>query len=521
MILCNSTQMREMDRIAIEDRGIPGTDLMLKAAGHIAEAALERISPGGRAAVFCGTGNNGGDGIGAAAFLMEKGVPVRVFLLGSEEKLTGDSNEMLKRLLALSGSIEPYIESIELVDCIGKCDVIIDAMFGIGLNSDLRGDALAATDMINSSGACVIAADIPSGVHADTGAILGGAVAADITVTFSQAKPGHFIEPGCTRCGEVRVRDIGIPHDLMEAAHLPSPEPCPLSPVPSKTFAVMPEDIKLPRRRPDSHKGDYGRCLIIAGSVGYTGAPAMCARAASRMGAGLVFLGVPEPVYTIMAVKLDEEMPFPLPDDGEGKLTADAGNELLRRCAECDAVVIGPGLGRSPGITELVTFLLHNVKTPVVLDADGLNAIAGNIDILEKAACPLILTPHLGEFARLGGDLSGKDRLSAARDFAMSHNCVLVLKGHRTITALPDGTAYINTTGNPAMAKGGSGDVLSGMIAALVGQKFQGWEAALTAVYLHGLAGDICAAQYGEYSVSAGDMTAMLPKAIKQLRNDS
>ena len=288
----------------------------------------------------------------------------------------------------------------------------------------------------------------------------------------------------------------------------------------SRVFTVMPEDIHLPRRQPDSHKGDYGRCLIIAGSVGYTGAPALCARAASRMGAGLVFLGVPESIYSIMAAKLDEEMPFPLPDDSGGRLAAGAANEILRRSEECDAVLIGPGLGMSPGIVELVEALLQNVKAPVVLDADALNAIAGNSDVLRTAACPLILTPHPGEFARLGGDLSGRDRLGVARDFAQSHGCVLVLKGHKTITALPDGTAYINTTGGPAMAKGGSGDVLAGMIAALAGQKFPIKDAATAAVYLHGLAGDLCAVEYGEYSVTASDITAMLPKAIIQLREE-
>ena len=504
MKLCSSAQMREIDRRTIEDRGVPGSVLMLNAAGHIAEAALERVLPGGRAAVFCGAGNNGGDGIGAAALLMEKGVPVRVFLVGDEQKLTPDSREMLQRLTLAGGSLENVIESEELNDYLRGCDVIIDAMFGIGLNSGLRGDARLAAEMMNSSGACIIAADIPSGVDADTGAIFDGAVSADVTVTFSLAKPGHFIEPGCIRRGELRVCDIGIPLDIIDAAA-------------SDVTAVMPGDIYLPRRRPDSHKGDYGRCIIVAGSVGYTGAPAMCARAATKMGAGLVFLGVPEAIYNIMAAKLDEEMPFPLPDDGEGKLAAIAGDVLLSRSAECDALLIGPGLGRSPGIAALVAFLLQNIKAPIVLDADGLNAVAGNIDMLGKAECPLILTPHPGEFARLGGDFSGGGRLGAASDFAQSHGCILVLKGHRTITALPDGTAYINTTGGPAMAKGGSGDVLAGMIAALIGQKFPPKDAVLTAVYLHGLAGDICAAENGEYSVTASDIIAALPRAVKRL----
>ena len=540
MKLTNSSQMREMDSYVIEDLGVTGKVLMSKAAQHIAAAALERIRPGGLAAVFCGTGNNGGDGIGAAAFLADKGVPVRVFLIGNEEKLTYDSREMRRRLDSLHGSLEPFVESAELEQYVKSCDVVIDAIFGIGLNTDLRGDALAAVKMINASGAFVIAADIPSGVHADTGAILGASVKADVTVTFTMAKPGHFVEPGCTRCGEVLLRDIGIPQELVDGAA-------------SRLFAVTREDVSLPKRRPDSHKGDYGRLLIVAGSTGYTGAPALCARAASRMGAGLVFLGVPAPVYNIMAAKLCEEMPFPLPADKHGRLGANAAGEILRRAAGCDALLIGPGLGTSDEVTELVLSVIRLAKAQIILDADGINAIAGNAEVLDKAAHPVILTPHPGEFRRLIGsnlatgglspasvlppgtlppgtlpagprtpgilpdELLSRDRLGAARGFAAKFGCVLVLKGHRTITSLPDGRAYINTTGGPAMAKGGTGDVLAGMIAALVAQKFPVKDSAAAAVYIHGLAGDMCAAGLGEYSVIASDIIAMLPKAAKSV----
>jgi len=496
--------MREIDSYAIDDLGIPGSVLMRSAAEHVAEAAMESIKPGGRAAVFCGTGNNGGDGIGAAACFINRGVSVRVFLIGDEEKLTPDSREMLRQLTVLGGKLEVFSETVDIESYLRGCDAIIDAIFGIGLNSKLRGDALAAVEMINNSGAVVVSADIPSGVQADTGAVLGDAVIADITVTFSLAKPGHFVEPGCTRCGELRVRDIGIPGDIIDGAV-------------SYVYAVMHDDASLKRRRLDSHKGDYGRCLIISGSLGYTGAPALAARASSRMGAGLVFLGVPEAIYNIMAVKLDEEMPFPLPADKHGRLAANAAGEILHRAEQCDVCLIGPGLGRSPEITELVASIIRIVKTPIILDADGLNAIIGKTEVLEKAAGPLIITPHPGEFARLGGDLSSGDRLRAARTFAHKFGCVLVLKGHRTITALPDGTAFINTTGGPAMAKGGSGDVLAGMIAALIGQRYAIRDAVSTAVYIHGLAGDMCAAEFGENSVTAGDIVAMLPRAARSV----
>ncbi|MDR0491050.1 MAG: NAD(P)H-hydrate dehydratase [Oscillospiraceae bacterium] len=502
MKLSNTAQMRKIDRYVIDNLGVPGATLMSSAAGHIAAAAMEHLSLGGCAAVFCGAGNNGGDGIAAAAFLIGRGVPVRVFFVGSEEKLTADSSEMRRRLVSLGGRLEAFSDATDIRQYLHRCDVIIDALFGIGLNSALRGDALKAVEIINNSAAYTISADIPSGVDADTGAVLGDAVKADMTVTFTLAKPGHFVEPGCIRCGELRVCDIGIPLDLAET-------------IQSGVSAVGPDDVALPKRRPDSHKGNYGRCLIVAGSLGYTGAPALAARAASRMGAGLVFLGVPEAIYNIMAVKCDEEMPFPLPDNGHGGLAANAASSLLRQASNCDACLIGPGLGASPDLTELVSSAIRLIEAPIILDADGINAIAGDPGILDTASGPLILTPHMGEFARLTGGPPPGDRLGAARDFAHAHNCALVLKGHRTITALPDGSAFINTTGGPAMAKGGTGDVLAGMITALIGQKLETKDAVLSAVYLHGLAGDMCAAEYGEYSVTAGDIISMLPKAVK------
>jgi len=510
MKLITVEQMRELDRVAIEERGIPGTTLMANAAEHVATAAMVHVPPKGYAAVFCGTGNNGGDGIGAAAYLLEKGVSLRSFLVGDESELTPDSKEMLKYYKSFGGSLEPYSPSADLVDYVSKCDVIIDAIFGIGLNAELEGDALSAVSVINSSHAFVVSADIPSGIHANTGAILGDAVKADVTVTFTLGKPGHFVEPGCIYCGEITVCDIGIPRDMLAG-------------VVSNMYAAMASDIHLPRRRRDTHKGDYGHTLIIAGSVGYTGAPALAAQAATKMGSGLVYVGVPKSIYDIIAVKLNEEMPFPLPDDKKGLMVSNAGSQILRRAKQCEVCLIGPGLGASDDVTELVQSVTRLSETPIILDADGLNAIAGNLDILDQATCPLVLTPHPGEFIRIGGNLAPRkasepeDRLQAAREFASKHGCILVLKGHRTIMALPNGVAYVNTTGGPAMAKGGSGDVLAGMIAGLIAQKFPIVHAVAAAVYIHGLSGDMCADEFGEYCVTASDIIAMLPRAIKEI----
>jgi hydroxyethylthiazole kinase-like uncharacterized protein yjeF len=505
--LMTSAQMRALDRYAIDVHGIPSTLLMWNAARHVAEAAASLLGDNGHAAIICGTGNNGGDGVAAAAFLLKRGIAVRVFLVGTREKMTPDTLEMERRLAELGGVLESFTDSADAEFYINHCDVIIDALFGVGLNAELRGDALAAVRLINASPARVVAADIPSGVEADTGRIQGDAVRADITVTFTFPKPGLFTEPGCVCCGEVRVADIGIPKTLIDDAE-------------ADIHAVMHGDITLPRRRPDTHKGDYGRDLILAGSVGYSGAPVLAARAASAAGAGLVSLGVPEAIYTIAAVKCDVEMVFPLPGAAEGTLSVEALTPVLDRLEKADVCLAGPGLGRSEAVDGLIYALLRHSSVPLILDADGINALAGNIDILDEARCPVVLTPHPGEFKRLAGS-AGTDeetgRIEAARRFAARHGCILVLKGHRTVTALPDGTVFINTTGSPALAKGGSGDVLAGMIAGLIGQRFPIRDAVLAAVYLHGLAGDLCQADFGDYSVTAEHVIRMLPEAIKSV----
>lgn len=511
MKLLNSAQMREMDRHAIDVLGVPSTLLMTNAARHVADAAIDLLSASGSAAVFCGSGNNGGDGLAAAAVLLRRGMTVRVFLTSSRDKMTPDTREMERRLQEAGGLLEDYANAVDASYYVNHCDVIIDAIFGIGLNTTLHGSALDAVALINSAPARVISADIPSGVEADTGRILGGAVQADVVVTFSFAKPGLYIEPGCTCCGDIRVVDIGLPAGVLEN-------------VTTDTFAVLDGDITLPRRKKDTYKGDYGRDLIIAGSVGFSGAPVLAAKAASKTGAGLVSLGVPESIYHIAAVKCDEEMPFPLPCTAEGMLGGLAVYAILERLKKSDVCLIGPGLGRSQAIDDTVFSIIQTSTVPLVLDADGINAVSGNIDILDEASCPVILTPHAGEFKRLGGtitdssaDVGGGDRLSEARRIARDHRCILVLKGHRTITAMPDGSAYINTTGGPAMAKGGTGDVLAGMITSLIGQKFPIKDAVLAAVFLHGLAGDICTETDGDYSVSAGRIIETLPSAIKSV----
>ncbi|MDR2664822.1 MAG: NAD(P)H-hydrate dehydratase [Oscillospiraceae bacterium] len=505
MKLAGCALSRELDRYAIDELGIDSVELMARAGEHVAAAALDLLPSGGRrAAVICGSGNNGGDGMAAAAGLLRRGIETRVFLVAPRGKMTSDTAEMERRLRELGARAEELDGSPGAREYILSCGVIIDAIFGIGLRAELSGRALSAAQLINSSEAGIVSADIPSGVSADTGSVPGTAVRADITVTFTLAKPGHYLPPGCTYCGDVRVRDIGIPDDVARSAA-------------TALFTVEEEDITLPARERVSHKGDYGRDLIFAGSVGYTGAPVLAARAATRLGAGLVCVGVPQTVYGIVAAKCEGEMAFPLPCGRDGDLSEEAADLLQSRMERCDAVLIGPGLGTGEKTRKIVLRLISESRKPLILDADGINALSGNIDILKGATCPVILTPHDGEFGRLTGGEGSGGRLAAAQDFAVKNGCILVLKGYRTITAMPDGTAYINTTGGPALAKGGSGDILAGMILALAGQGFPLKDSVLAAVYLHGLAGDICERQYGQYSVAAGEIIDALPAAVMRV----
>lgn len=525
MKLATAAQMKEMDRIAIEERGISSTVLMERAARALADEVLALPMPGpkkpGRsyglvisgkgpggvrkltaeeeaafwanrersAVVFCGPGNNGGDGIAAARFLREAGWRVKCVLVGNREKMTADSLEMERRLNAAGGVLEDFFPD-NWADYQGF-DVAVDALFGVGLNSDLRPEAEMAADMMIGAH-WVVSADLPSGIHADTGEVLGLAVKADVTVTFSMGKPGLFLGKGAVHSGQVVVADIGIPQDLL------------------RRFACgvrTMEPPTYPRRKRDAHKGDFGKLFILAGSREYTGAPVLCANAAVRTGAGLVTLAVPEDVWPIAAAKCNEAMVWPLPDDYD---------MILKKASACDVVVIGPGLGQSERAETLVLNLLGDLKCPVVVDADGLNILSRHIDVLDKREGLTILTPHDGEFARLSGcALPIIDRVAVARDFAKAHNCAMILKGHRTITVPWERGCVINTTGNPGMARGGSGDALAGIVGAMIGQ-FNRGDVLAEAVWLHGRAGDLAAAHKGEYGMTVTDLIEQIPYAIKE-----
>ena len=504
MFLSNSEKMRNADNEAIFERGVDSLWLMENAAGYVAQRAYEYVKYGGAAWIFCGSGNNGGDGVAAALWLMDKGVQVRVLLVGSREKLTKDTAEMTRRLERRGGKLEDF-EPDKNYESIKHAGVIIDAMFGIGLNKPLREKAAKAVELINASGVPVIAADIPSGIEADTGRVLGCAVKATETVTFSLGKVGHFSQPGNVHTGRLHIVDIGIPGDIVEQAKI-------------NVQAVMDGEYTLPKREPLSHKGDFGKVLIIGGCGDYCGAPNMCSNAAVRAGAGLVYLGVPEGIHAICAVKNTEAMPFALAQDDGVKLSADAWARIEEKLRICDVCVMGPGMGRSEGVLELVRKTVLSFEGALVLDADALWALGQDMSILEKTKARIVLTPHDGEFVRMGGVLSG-DRVGDARSFAQKHKVCLLLKGHRSVAAFPDGDVFICTHGNPGMAKGGSGDVLAGILGAFCGQFEFKW-AVCAGMHLHALVGDMCRDKMGEYAMAAGDIVNMLPAATMKMMEE-
>ena len=512
MRLATAEQMRELDRQAIEERGIPSIDLMEKAAEGVTKAALELLPhrPGKcRAAVFCGTGNNGGDGIAAARMLRSRGVQVRAFLVGNYEKMTPDALEETRRLSEAGLELEQFEQDdLSQSAWTRSSHVIVDAVFGFGLSREIapESDFGAAIRLMNECAAPVVAADIASGMEASTGRVLGCAVRADKTVTFTLAKVGQTVGDGKLCSGETVVWDIGIPEDLKKS-------------VVCRAQTVETEFAKdaLPRRKTDGHKGNFGKLLIVGGAVGYTGAPYLTAAAAVRSGTGLVFLGVPQAIWAVEAAKCVSSMPFPLADR-DGLLSREALPAIREKLSGCDVLALGPGLGKNGETEQLVCDLLEKTQQPVVLDADGINVLAGHIDILDRRRGRVtILTPHDVEFGRIGGDLSHGDRVRAAREFAMEHGCILVLKGHRTITASPEGNVLVNTTGNSGLAKGGSGDVLTGIIASLLAQGTAPVQAAALGVWLHGRSGDLAAERLTEFGMTPEDVVKLLPEAFVEL----
>ncbi|MFN8641122.1 MAG: NAD(P)H-hydrate dehydratase [Candidatus Binatia bacterium] len=512
MRLVTAEEMRRLDRLTIAD-GTPGHVLMERAGQGATQLLLECVPRlrrrGSRALVVAGKGNNGGDGFVIARLLKKRGVRVEVALLGRAGDVGGDAARNLRAWTRLRGTLFEVCEAAaleRLARSAAAADAVVDAVFGTGLNSPVRGLPAAAIEIINACGAPVLAVDMPSGLDADSGRPLGPAVQAEATATFGCAKLGQVQHPGVRHCGALAVVDIG----LSEAA---------LAAVPARAALLEAVDAArlVPRREAEAHKGDCGHVLIVAGSHGHTGAAQLAARGAGRVGAGLVTVVAPDSLYPVYAAGVREAMTAALPDDG-GRIRFDA-ERLRALVAGATAVVIGPGVGTHDGATETLRWLLAETALPLVLDADALTILARDLAPLRAAGARAVLTPHPGEMSRLAGiDTAAvqADRVGVARSFAGDHACTLVLKGARTVIAERDGHVWINPTGNPGMASGGMGDVLAGAIGGLLAQRLTPVEAACLGVYAHGLAADRAAAD-GEIGLLAGDVADAIRPALASL----
>jgi hydroxyethylthiazole kinase-like uncharacterized protein yjeF len=520
MKVLTAAQMQEIDRLTTERYGVPSLTLMENAGRSVVKFLHQRFSPleAQEIVVLCGRGNNGGDGMVVARMLRELGIKPSVLLLAEPERLSGDAEVNYKRLAegGLPMTVPDKASWEAIKGKLSNATLVIDAILGTGLSKPVSGfllDVVRDIPVVFPK-AKVVAVDLPTGVSADTGELIGESVRADASVTFTAPKIAHVFPPACERVGEWVVRPIGTPAEALEE----NPE--------LYLNVLLPEELEwlVRPRKLEAHKGNFGHVLVLGGSVGKTGAAAMAAKAALRAGTGLATVATAKSALPIIASLSMEIMTEPLPETDSGTISIRALQDgILDSLVEGKSVLaVGPGLGRHPETMELVREVVNRYDMPIVLDADGLNAFAG-CDTLRAGGRVRVLTPHPGEMGRLVGKKTSEivaHRVDIAREFAREHGVQLVLKGFRTLTAAPDGQVWVNLTGNPGMATGGSGDVLTGIAAALLAQypDRSATEVTAAAVYLHGLAGDIAARELGEASMIAGDILDAVPKAYREIK---
>ena len=512
MKLVTAKEMKALDVQAQNDYAMPGILLMDNAAQAVAEAVHEALTAleGERVVIFCGGGNNGGDGLGAARWLQSYGVSVRAFVVGAAlDAVQGDAAMELAMFTKAGGRVEALSTEDDWVLAelaASKADVLVDALLGTGFHGELEGDVLRACELLNKSEKYILAVDIPTGVNADNGAVCEQAVRADHTVTMALVKTGLLLYPGREYCGDIELADISMPVKLVEEYQ-------------SDKYRLTDEIVRelLPLRKANAHKGDAGRVVICAGSPGYTGAAALASDAAVKAGAGLVSLYTPLSSRDVLAIKLTEVMVHGLLERMPGILGGGAASDVASSAEAADVLAIGPGLGTSESTQEAVRTILQKITTPVVIDADALTALAGHTEILAAMQAQKVLTPHPGEMARLTGLEIAEieaDRINVAKKYAEEWQAIVVLKGAPTVIGCPNGTVYVNSTGNSSLATGGSGDVLTGIIAGLAAQEISLQEAAICGVYLHGLAAELTGIDIG---LAAGELAALLPQAREQV----
>jgi hydroxyethylthiazole kinase-like uncharacterized protein yjeF len=514
MRIVTPSQMKLIDEFAIKKLCIPGIVLMENAAIAVMNTIQERFENIKDTVfiIFAGKGNNGGDGFAIARHLLNKGAVVYVYLLCEREALFGDAKTNFSIIEKMGAEIretgdENQVMSLE--SSLVNSDIIIDSIFGTGLRGEIDEKTKSIIHIINSLDKPVISIDIPSGINGESGKICGKAVKADLTVTFGYIKKGLVVYPGSEYAGEVIIKDIGLPKDALMSQEI-------------KLYMTDREYARkiMPERLSISNKGDYGKCLIITGSEGMTGAGCLAAKAAYRTGAGLVYLGIPGDYLGIYETSVSEAISIPFNMSKEGSISKRALPGILEATKGKDAICIGPGMGWNEDTKEIVRNIIEECGVPVVIDADAINAVSEDTSILRNKKAKIIMTPHPGEMSRLikkSTEEIQKDRIKYAEEFAVSNNVILILKGSNSIAAMPDGDIYINSTGNPGMATAGSGDVLSGIIMAVLGQGIKPEKAAVYGTYLHGLAGDIAARLKNEQSLMAGDILKSIPAAIDNI----
>lgn len=513
MQLCSANEMMDIDRHAIMDQGIPGAVLMENAGRaccqHFAEK-FRTVFPG-PVLVVAGKGNNGGDGYVMTRVLSDWGWQVETLVLAREDSITGDAAVMLKILKALELPVSFVGDAEQLKQKFSeqRPRIIVDAIFGTGLKSTVSGFEAAAINLINAAATAVFSVDIPSGIDGSNGRVCGLAVQADLTVTFDHAKIGHGSQPGAAYAGQLEVVDIGIPQVGRKLSQ-------------SQVQLLDFDSARrlLPERLSVGHKGRFGHLLVLAGSPGKTGAAALAGNSAVRSGCGLVTVATPATVHDIIEVKLTEAMSCPLADQ-DGFVALAALTQLDKLLSVRQALALGPGLGVREELAEVLNSLVSTAAVPMIIDADGLNLLAGQLDCLQQARHrQIVLTPHPGEMARLTGlsvaDIEA-DRFELARQFAVQHDIVLLLKGARTVIAGPDGRVNINSSGNDGLATGGSGDVLTGLIGGLLAQGLDAFAAASLGAWLHGRAAELIAEAQGTAGMIASDLLPQLPVARREL----
>lgn len=509
-VLVTAEEMRQMDSRTIQEFGMPGVVLMENAGLQVVNHAERRFGSwkGKRVLVLCGSGNNGGDGMVVARHTAQRGAKVQVVLAADPAKVSGDALTNLQIVQKLGLPLHVLHSAQELHSLWQQgWDLVVDALLGIGVTGEVRGLIGEVIRFFEHCPVPVVAVDVPSGIDVDTGAVCGCAMRASLTVTFGAMKVGLMVYPGVEYAGEVVVADIGIPVAVVEQAAVPR-------------RLITREQVRswLPARPADAHKGRFGHVLVIGGSVGLAGAPMMAAEAALRVGTGLCSVAVPQSIYAAASSTLREAMVHPLPDAPEGCLNAGSIEALAPLLERANVLAIGPGWSTHAPAREALRKLLSIARVPCVVDADALNCIAYEPDILPVEHPPLVFTPHPGEMARLMDSDTATvqaNRLAIAKEAARRFGATVVLKGARTVVATPEGRIWVNPTGNAGMATGGSGDVLTGAIAGLLAQGMDAERSAAAGVFIHGLAGDLSAQQMGMAGVIAGDIICHLPKAVR------